>query len=226
MPALFALINRTFCTAHNSAGRSLLPPNEHSRLRTHEQLGNEIGDDGFTWIMLSASTPADKSKDHTSQQASSQSSEKVIGTASAKPYQPPTPYDPKTAKIPGATSLFKRQPGTEKELEAHAGLPKWEILVTVVDPDLQGRGLAAQLMESTVGEIRRRVAAESVVAEEDGWAGERGKIVLLLSTMQELNEGYYAKRKWTATGVRRFPPGTMGSRDGFGVIEMMKVVDA
>lgn len=81
-------------------------------------------------------------------------------------------------------------------------------------------------MEMTVRENRRRVAAESVVLEEDGWVGERGKIVLLLSTMQELNEGYYAKRGWKATVLRRFPPGTMGSRDGFGVIEMMKIIDS
>lgn len=47
----------------------------------------------------------------------------------------------------------------------------------------------------------------------------------MLSSMQELNETYYAKRGWTTTGVRRFQPGTMGSRDGFGVVEIMKIVD-
>ena len=53
---------------------------------------------------------------------------------------------------------------------------------------------------------------------------EKGEVLLMLSSMQELNEAYYAKRGWETTGVRRFPPGTMGSRDGFGVVEMMKVV--
>lgn len=160
--------------------------------------------------------------------------EKVIGTASSKPYLGPKVDD--TEKKGGksgasdATALFKRQPGTEKELAEHAGLPKWEILVTVVDVKLQGRGLAQQLMDITIGEIRRRVAAQQRGTAREGdkieeSEGSRGQILLLLSTMQELNEGYYAKRGWTTTGLRRFEKGTMGSRDGFGVVEMMRVIE-
>jgi len=113
MPALFALINRTYNHAHNSYGRSLLPPVECSRLSTHEQLGEEIGEGGFTFTMLSAPN----------QQEDSKSEKGVIGTASAKPYTPPKPDDAKKGSISEATKLFKRQPGTEKELEEHARLP-------------------------------------------------------------------------------------------------------
>lgn len=60
--------------------------------------------------------------------------------------------------------------------------------------------------------------------EEEEKEEGKSKIRLMLSTMQDLNETYYAKRGWTTTAVRRFPPGTSGSRDGFGVVEMGKVV--
>ena len=57
--------------------------------------------------------------------------------------------------------------------------------------------------------------------------GEKKKqIVLYLSTMQELNEGYYLRRGWTTTGLRRFDGGDVpGSPDGFGIVEMVKVLE-
>ena len=140
----------------------------------------------------------------------------MMAPASAKPYA-----SPKAAAANGerSESLFKRQPGTDRELEKYKALPKWEVLVIVVEPELQGRGIAGQLMGMTVEEIQRRC-----VTDPKGKAS--GKVMLMLSSMQELNETYYdAKRGWTTTGVRRFQPGTMGSRDGFGVFEMMKIVD-
>ncbi|KAL2049923.1 hypothetical protein ABVK25_009790 [Lepraria finkii] len=97
--------------------------------------------------------------------------------------------------------------------------PKWEVLVMVVEPELQGRGISGQLMGMTVEEIKRRCVTQIQKGKESG------KAMLMLSSMQELNETYYAKRGWTTTGVTRFQPGTMGRRDGFGVVEMMKIVD-
>ena len=44
----------------------------------------------------------------------------------------------------------------------------------------------------------------------------------MLSTMREMNE---AKRGFIMTAVRRFGTGTLGSRDGFGAVEMMQWVD-
>ena len=162
----------------------------------------------------------------------------VIATASAKPYVPPEPYNNEAGIGEASEKLFKRQPGTDNALAAYAELPKWEILCMCVEPTLQGRGIAGQLMGLTVEEIKRRVvegtkeAQESENAQKDINGEDRngtdekakGEVLLMLSSMQELNEAYYAKRGWQTTGVRRFPPGTMGSRDGFGVVEMMKVV--
>lgn len=95
-----------------------------------------------------------------------------------------------------------------------------------VDPLLQGRGLATEFMNLTIDEIKRRCRSNlrSIISnssEENG----KGKLMLLLSTMQNLNEGYYLRRGWTTTETRSFPPGTMGSRNGFSVVEMFKSVD-
>lgn len=175
--------------------------------------------------------------------------ETVIATASAKPFVPPEPDNNEFGRE-NASELFKRQPGTDNALAAYAELPKWEILCVVVEPTLQGRGIAGQLMGLTIEEIKRRVvdgknegykrrhggnggingeannSQKNIKAEDDdGKKGKgKGELLLMLSSMQELNESYYAKRGWQTTSVRRFPPGTMGSRDGFGVMEMMKVV--
>ena len=128
----------------------------------------------------------------------------------------------------------------------------------VVEPTLQGRGIAGQLMGLTIEEIKRRVrqggaeeggqegeyegdggmereggndragrGGDDDDVEEGGEEKEKGKnteILLMLSSLQELNESYYQKRGWSTTNIRRFPKGTMGSQDGFGVVEMMKVI--
>ena len=169
----------------------------------------------------------------------------VIATASAKPYTPPPSNNDNSAggeDNASSEKLFKRQPGTDNALAAYAALPKWEILCMVVEPTLQGRGIAGQIMGETIEEVKRRVVAEKEEGRErgyngdgDGWMDgeggyesgkgmEKGEVLLMLSSMQELNEAFYKKRGWETTGVRRFPKGTMGSREGFGVVEMMRSV--
>ena len=175
--------------------------------------------------------------------------DRVIATASAKPYIPPKPDNNEAGGEKRSEKLFKRQPGTDNALAAYAELPKWEILCMVVEPTLQGRGIAGLLMGLMIEEIKRRVVQNEEGGHERGYGGDgrvnskgkndrgnvkgevdgrkekgKGEVLLMLSSMQELNESYYAKRGWETTGVRRFPPGTMGSRDGFGVVEMMKII--
>ena len=83
-------------------------------------------------------------------------------------------------------------------------------------------------MESTGEYDREDVKGEENDGEEANGekkkAKEKGEILLMLSSLQELNESYYQKRGWSTTNIRRFPKGTMGSQDGFGVVEMMKVI--
>ncbi len=248
LSALFNLINHCFNISHNPRGHSYLPYSPTTRLKKHIQLSEEIGPDGFTIIMLAQDTSTQVRGEGEGKEEGK--GDTVIATASAKPYIPPGPDNNEAGGEKGSEKLFKRQPGTDNALAAHAELPKWEILCMVVEPTLQGRGIAGQLMRLTTEEIKRRVAESEEAGRERTYGGEggmnnegkndqgnvikgedigrkekgKGEVLLMLSSMQELNESYYAKRGWETTGVRRFPPGTMGSRDGFGVVEMMKVV--
>ena len=121
-------------------------------------------------------------------------------------------------------------------------------------PSLQGRGLASTLLGRVFEEIRTRAAAaaaaspppsvprptltkghqkriyctEISLGNDEGEVGKgkgKGKVMLMLSTMLELNESYHLKRGFVSTAVRRFEKGTVGSRDGFGVVEMMRWVE-
>ena len=144
---------------------------------------------------------------------------RIIASAGAKPF---SIMKSSSSGDAHARTLFKRSPpkadviGTDVDLQ-HTKASKWELLAFGTDVALQGQGLAGALTEMVNEEIRRRATKE--------WK-EEGKveIVLMLSTMQELNEAYYLKRGWTTTNVREFKPGTMGSRDGFHIAEMWKVL--
>ena len=168
----------------------------------------------------------------------------LIATVSAKPYVPTKPEGDGLGER--AHLLFKRPPPARNDPEADAdgrggdeGWPKWEILAMAVHPRLQGRGLASTLMAQAIEEIKTRAAAAASVPAPTPTPhrqkstghhpgnGEvaKGKVMLMLSTMLELNEPYYLKRGFTTTAVRRFEPGTVGSVDGFSVVEMMRWVD-
>ena len=175
----------------------------------------------------------------------------LIATVSAKPYVPTKPEGDGGAGEKKAHLLFKRPPppaARHDPDEADAdgrrggdeGWPKWEILAMAVHPRLQGRGLASTLMAQAIEEIKIRAAAAAAPTPTrhhrqkstghhsengNGEVAKGGKVMLMLSTMLELNEPYYLKRGFTTTAVRRFEPGTMGSLDGFSVVEMMRWVD-
>lgn len=172
----------------------------------------------------------------------------LIATGSAKPYVPTKSEGEVGDK---GHLLFKRPPPNRNEPEADTEgrregeddiWPKWEILAMAVHPTLQGRGLASTLLGQVIEEIKIRAASsipsptstnQNSVNSRGGLATGnpreevvgKGKVMLMLSTMLELNESYYLKRGFISTAVRRFEPGTMGSRDGFSVVEMMRWVD-
>ena len=263
LPALVSLINYSFDTAHNKdpLALSLLPPGR-ARLDTYEQLGKEVGPDGFIIVMLQQQpTLQENELDRASSQTPesqvlfrSPNGQRVIGTASARPH---TITKEGKGIVNPTISLFKRSSLAPDSAQTNDddGIPQWEILASAVDPTLQGRGLGTQLMNLTIDEIKRRCGSglrdPSVAASEasqsrnqeasgtildrgettpDGINGlgakkENKEVILLLSTMQQLNEQYYTMRGWTATQTKHFPPGTRGSQDGFSIVEMCKRVE-
>ncbi len=174
----------------------------------------------------------------------------LVATASAKPYAlTQLNEDQLRAKT---HLLFKRPPPNhsgsnasmdERRDKEDDGWPKWEILAMAVHPTLQGRGLASRLLEQVIAEIKSRASAslsrqsptrhdqsgvdganQAGILDGEGKVA-KAKVMLMLSTMLEMNEAYYLKRGFISTDVRRFGPGTMGSKCGFSAVEMMRFVD-
>ena len=150
----------------------------------------------------------------------------MIATASAKPYHAASADLGKAAE---ANDLFKRPlpKAIKKEALVDAekgnaggavddGRPTWELLATAVDPELQGKGISTQVLDLTLGEIKRRVAIET--------GKEKYPIRIFLSTMKERNIGYYIKKGWKATEERTFPRGSGGSLNKFTVVDMVRVI--
>ena len=165
----------------------------------------------------------------------------LIATVSAKPYVPT--QQPKAGGNIEEKShlLFKRPPPPDRngpkacteEGTGDEGWPKWEVLAMAVHPSLQSRGLASSLGDQVIAEIKARAslsisridgiqASYSGNVDGEREVGKKGKVMLMLSTMKEINEARYLRMGFVATAERRFEPGTMGSRDGFSVVEMKR----
>jgi len=203
LPALAALLNRTFTHTHvHGAGYEILPASV-GRLQKPEQLASELGDEGFCIIAFSAAVGG-----------------RMVGTASAKPYHAEKAREGAGGEV---NLMFKRPPAANKEsgkavtvAKDDEELPAWELLAMAVEPELQGKGISTQLLELTLDEIKRRVAERGESVE--------GPTRVLVSTMKELTEGYYQKKGWETTEERRFAPGTAGSGTGFAVVEMVRII--
>ena len=255
LPALYTLINLAFGHAHQNYRTVLLA--EH-RLHSPAQILEELGPAGFCILAFAAS---DTDTDSVNVNVNGGKPGKLIATASAKPYTPPGTEPVKSGStVSEINRLFKRTRGAEKEEEEEeeeggkptqqpvlAGLsssseaedgglpllplPTWEILAMSVDPEVQGRGIAARMLGFTIEEIRRRIGEPGWGKDKDkeeevevGKGEWKGKVKILLSTMKELNEGYYQRKGWRTTAERRFEAGVGGSEAGFGVVDMVKVV--
>ena len=203
---LKVLLDEVFCWCHTKAipGKELLPASVRRLESGPQQLVSEIGPNGFCIIMFDGEV-----------------GRRIIATASAKPYKPTKSGVTHGSEV---NMLFKRKPEEESNnkdtMDAEVvgsdveNQSRWELLAFATDVKLMGQGIAGHLTEMTHAEIRKRAAAEG-----------KTKVVLMLSTMKEVNEPYYLKRGYKTMNVRTFQPGTSGSRDGFSVAEMVKVLE-
>ena len=245
LPALYNLINTAFEHSHRTGHRTVLLTER--RLQIPTQLLEELGPNGFCILAFEASEPHDPNDDSNNEKPG-----KLIATASAKPYTPGSTEPAEAGSLVSEINkLFKQTRGVEGKSavqppvlpklnssslfpeedgkEAEEGIPTWEILTMGVDPALQGRGIASWMLGFTIEEIKKRLdqarkekqEEEEVVGKEE-WKGQKVKI--LLSTMKELNEGYYQRKGWKTTAERRFEAGVGGSEEGFGIVDMVRVV--
>lgn len=135
----------------------------------------------------------------------SNSTNQILATASGKRWTGKTePAEP----VQGNKGSFIRYGAQSEDSE------QWELSTMAVDPSLQRQGLAVWLMGMVEEEIRRRWEER----------GEKKGLVLLLTTLKEINGEFYAKRGYVVDYEKKFPPGWLQSVDGFSVAHMSRRV--
>ncbi|KAK6439196.1 hypothetical protein LTR95_004598 [Oleoguttula sp. CCFEE 5521] len=193
-----SLMNLAFSTSH---GATKTMPGDIDRFQTDTQFINELGTQEGTFITVLAFDQPD-----------GEPYDGIIGTAAAKRYAPPTgPLPPKSQQ--GET--FSR---TLESYATFEGAELWELRHMGVRPDLQGRGLAGYLMKFCEGEVRRLFEARRACGGEMEGRG----LVMVLTTLKEINESFYAKKGWVLDEWKAFGRGWMGSELGFSVAQMSK----
>jgi GNAT superfamily N-acetyltransferase len=133
----------------------------------------------------------------------------VIGTASAKRYKDTVSSKPASEEDQKSTFTRSGVFGPHSE--------GWELSLMAVDPSLQRQGLAGLLMKLVEGEVKRRFVLDRA---------ERGlpdlKLVMLLTTLKEINWDFYVRRGYQLDYETYHGPGWLGSSTGYHVVHMSK----
>ena len=166
LPSLYYIINEAFDAGHSKDGVTWL---HQKRLRYEnaflDQLGNGAGT--FTYNVSWRGT------------------NRVIATATVKRYVGDMVNVEKDGL--GEGSAFKRHGPVPPNSEA------WELSTMAVDPELQGRGLAGLLMKWTEDEVKRTFKTSLRETHDAGNAGPT-QLIMMLTTVREINERFYTKR--------------------------------
>lgn len=136
----------------------------------------------------------------------------VIGVASAKPYKDNIASKPPSKDNPD--SCFRRSGTFKPKAEG------WELSLMAVDPKLQRQGLASLLMKLVEDELKRRFL---LTRAEKGLPNL--KLVLLLTTVKEVNWVYYVRRGYSLDYETVHEPGWYPNSGGFHVVHMSKKVE-
>ena len=170
-------------------------PAESRRLQSHDQLVQELSGPGIFTYVVTYT-----------------GTETVIGVASAKRYKDTVTSKPASAE--DQTSIFTRSGVFGPDSEG------WELSLMAVDPSLQRQGLAGLLMNLVESEVKRRFVLERA---------ERGlpdlKLVMLLTTVKEINWNFYVRRGYQLDYETFHGPGWLNSVTGFHVVHMSKLAE-
>ena len=91
---------------------------------------------------------------------------------------------------------------------------KYELVVLTVDPRVKGTGISSNL--------RRRMEGHLVEAAQVRGAKT---LTLMVRTGKENNEGYWTRAGYREVSEKKFAPGFAGSKTGFTILDMEKVVE-
>lgn len=178
-----------------SHGRTRAMPAEVLRLQSKEQLVLELSGPGTFTYVITYTGTND-----------------VIGVASAKKYKSTPSRQPVSVENP--KSAFTRTGPSQENTEG------FELSTMAVDPSLQRQGLAGLLMNLVDREVKRRF----LLAREEQGRPDLG-LVMLLTTIKEINGQFYARKGWQADYETFQEPGWRGSENGFTVVHMSKNVE-
>jgi GNAT superfamily N-acetyltransferase len=172
-------------------------PAASRRLSSPDQLVAELSGAGiFTYVITYTGT----------------GTQTVIGTASAKRYKDTFTLKPASEEVP--LSVFMRSGVFGPHSEG------WELSLMAVDSSLQRQGLAGLLMSLVEGEVKRRFVLDRAA---------RGlpdlKLVMLLTTVKEINWDFYVRRGYQLDYETYHEPGFLRSSTGFHVVHMSKLVE-
>ena len=214
LSTLVEFINDTYKHYLVNAGNGrLLPPESTLRLRSPAQLCSELAPDGFTILMFSPDISHNEADDGSMTGFEDEAT--LIASASAKPYAATQREGPDSGDQ--EDSPFKQPYPDHADGEAW---PKWEGLAMAVHPLVQRHGLSERLVTRVIAEIKRR-AFSSV---SDPGSDAKRKLIIVISVFGG-HESLFSKQGFVTTTVQTFGPGTMGSKDGFSVAKMERVVE-
>jgi GNAT superfamily N-acetyltransferase len=195
LPSLYRIVNDAFRVGHERNNNRFGTERLQYEGQLHDELGNKPGT--FTYILCYSGT------------------DEVVATASAKPHAAELRF-----KQPGEIVNLKNGKDTTwtRLAPIAEGKEAWELSTMAVNPSLQRQGLAGYLMRVMEEEVKRRFKA--------GSGGAEGKdLVLVITTVKERNEEFYARRGFGKDYEIWYDKGHVGSEQGFHVIFMSKEVE-
>lgn len=208
----FAWVNPTFMRAHSHLMSTENPDGtETRRFETVDKMLEELAmPEGFTYLITSK--PEDGlSNGHAERESRGP---EIFATVSGRPF-----------KGTRATETYAGDRDARLHAEFSAqGIQQWEIKTVIVGGNLQGHGLGKIVMNLAEAEFVRRFQVAKLQHAQEGRVDEgswRG-VQAMLTTVTEVNAGFYEKcgyRKWEVTTI---PEGSFFSNNEFEVSWMIK----
>ena len=197
---LVQLLNEAFTHAHKTGPVRVEPP-VVTRVHSTDQLLEEIGDEGFTYVLFA---PAETTGPEGTK------TKLPIATASGKPI-----YGENTQLIPDSATVTDSSKPAYKSFkrnwtiaEKDKDIPHFELILMGVSPFAMNQGLASRLMQLVTDEAKRRVGGK--------------EIELRLTTALERNGEFYQKRGYTTLAATWMEKGFANAVVGFTIVEMGK----
>ena len=91
---------------------------------------------------------------------------------------------------------------------------KFEVVGVAVDPSLQRSGLASRLCGEVEAELKEKARTKG-----------KKQLNLMIRTGKENNEPYWTRKGYRVLSEVRYAPGNFGSKTGFVVLDMEKVIE-